>query len=158
MGMRDLVVWLTVGIVLGAGFFGGQRYAVNQDSERRLHDAGRAPTSGRTHWYLAEAGYQPTSGKDCDAALAQKVPTVVPEVAKAELSPKAESQPLLHEDLPTTVKPAAQPRVLPTPVVVQPPPAKPAKKMVGPDGVVFQPARANRPALSDASPPSKEVR
>jgi hypothetical protein len=158
MCMRDLVVWLTVGFVLGAGFFGGQRYAVNQDSEGRLRNAGRAPATGRTQQYLAEADFQPKTGKEGDAALAPKEPTVVPEVAKAELSPKAESQPLLHEDLPTTVNPAAQPRLLPTPVVVQPPPAKAVKKMVGPDGVVFQPARANRPALSESSPPSKEVR
>src|SRR5260370_13636238 len=109
--MRELVVCLTVLMTLIGSYSVGRRFVSAQPSERDGLFINVAP----------------------DDSL-----TFVSRITKTELGLKSEVQPRLDADLlHTSAKPAAQPALLAEPVGVPATPAKPQKKMVGPDGVVY---------------------
>jgi hypothetical protein len=142
--MRDLLVCLTAVMIVGGAVSVGPRYVATQEHERDLQQIAVAPVPALTNQYLAEAGYEPKTWTDFGAALAQKQPAAAMNMARAEAQPR-----LGHNTF--AAKPEAQP-TLAAPVMVQAPPAKPEKKMVGPDGVVFVRA-AKAPAVVRVSRP-----
>jgi hypothetical protein len=124
------------------------------EQERSLQHADLAAVRGLTQQYRAEAGYRAKTWTDFDATLSRKETTIVTPIAKADAAPKAATRPVLNGNLGVVGKAEAQPLLEPAPVLVQTPPAKPEKKMVGPDGVVYvRTATAAPKAVAVVKPP-----
>ena len=115
--MRHLVVCVTVLITVVGSFSVGRRFVTAQPSER---DSRTVNVAQDNSW------------------------TFIARITKPDAAAKAAVQPRLEGELGASAKPAAQPALQLEPVVVSA--AKPEKKMVGPDGVVF--VRSKTPALN----------
>lgn len=133
--MRDFILCAVIVTIVSSGTTVAQRYLANLPGDRNTQHTELSP-----HSKLTEQDVQTDSSAemeiDCTASLANSEAMSSPAAVEAFLLPKAKARPGLGEVQRLTVrKPDAQPLLVP-PVLVGAP-AKPEKKMVGPDGVTF---------------------